>query len=94
MTGKFSAEYTSTTYRSAFIADTELPITLTFTSTESLATGFAQLQIVLPAVKLDAGIPISNNGDLVIVEYPFTVLDNLVAAQPIYVVLRTSDSAI
>ena len=93
-TGKFSAEYTSTTYRTAFIADTELPITLTFTSAESLATGFAQLQVVLPACKLDAGIPISNKGDLVIVEYPFTVLDNQVAAQPIYVVLRTSDSAI
>jgi hypothetical protein len=94
ITGKFTAEYTATTYRSAFQADTELPITLTLTSSEALSTGTATLQIVLPAVKLDAGIPMSNNGELITVEHGFTVLDNLTAAQPIWVVLRTADTAI
>lgn len=94
ITGKFTAEYTATTYRSAFVADTELPITLTLTSAEALSSGTATLQIVLPAVKLDAGVPMSNNGELITVEHSFTVLDNLTATQPIWVVLRTADSAI
>ena len=67
---------------------------MTLTSTESLSAGTATLQVVLPAVKLDSGIPVSNNGDFVTVEHNFTVLDNLTAAQPLYVVLRTADTAL
>jgi hypothetical protein len=94
ITGSFTAEYSANGYRDDFIADTERAIVVTCTSTEALSVGFATLQVVLPAVKLDSGIPISNNGDFITVEHQFTVLDNLVAAQPIYVVLRTADSTV
>ena len=94
ITGSFTAEYTATTYRSAYLADTDLAITVTVTSAEALSSGFAQLQVVLPVVRLGEGIPQSNNGDIITVEHPFTVLDGLVAAQPLYVVTRTSDSAV
>lgn len=94
ITGKFVAEYDATTYRAAYIADTELPFAVTLTSSATLSTGTATLQCALPAIKLDAGIPMANNGDLITVEHSFTALDNLVAAQPIYVSLRTADAAI
>lgn len=94
ITGKFTAEYAANGYRDDFIADTERAIVVTLTSTDALSAGTATLQVVLPAVKLDSGVPVSNNGDLVVVEHSFTALDNLTATQPIWVVLRTADTAI
>lgn len=94
ITGKFTAEYSATTYRTAFVADTDLAITVTLTSSEALSTGTATLQVVLPIVRLESAVPVANNGDLITVEHSFTVLDGQVAAQPIYVVLRTADSTV
>lgn len=94
ITGEIVAEYDATTYRDAFVADTEVPIVLTLTSEEALSTGFAQLQIVLSAAKFDGAIPVANNGELITVAHPFTVLDNLTAAQPIWVCQRTADAAL
>jgi hypothetical protein len=94
ITGKFTAEYAANTYRDDFIADTERAIVVTLTSSEALSTGTATLQVVLPAVKLDSGVPVSNDGDFVTVEHEFTVLDNLTAAQPLWIVLRTGDATI
>jgi hypothetical protein len=92
--GKMKVEYTDTVIRDAFLADTELALLLTFTSTEALSTGFATLQVVLPAIKLDGELPNSNQGDISEMSVEFTVLDNLTAAQPLYVVHRTSDTAL
>ena len=39
-------EYTDRTLVDAYIADTPLALSLTFTSSETLSTGTAQLQIV------------------------------------------------
>lgn len=94
ITGKYTAEYSANTYRDDYLADTERALVVNLTSTEALSAGTAQLQVVLPAVKLDSAIPMANNGDLITVEHSFTVLDNLTAAQPIYFVLRTADSTI
>lgn len=94
ITGELVVEYDAITYRDAFVADTELPIVLTLTSEGALSTGFATLQIVVSAAKLDGAIPVANNGDLITVAHPFTVLDNLTAAQPIYVCQRTADTAV
>jgi hypothetical protein len=94
ITGEIVVEYDVATYRDAFIADTALPIVLTLTSEEALSTGFAQLQIVLSETKFDGAIPVANNGELITVAHPFTVLDNLTAAQPIYVCQRTADTAL
>lgn len=94
ITGSFTAEYAATTYRTAYLADSDLAITVTLTSSEALSTGTATLQVVLPIVRLESAVPVANNGDLVTVEHSFTVLDGQVAAQPIYVVLRTSDTTV
>lgn len=91
--GKFVAEYDQTTLRDAYLADTPMPLVITFTGA-ALSTGNETFQIVLPEIKLDGDVPGENDGDLVTIEHSFTVLDNLTAAQPIWALARTSDSAL
>lgn len=92
--GKMTVEYTDTTVPAAHLADTELAVTLTFTSSETLSTGTAQMQIVLPAIRLNGQVPTVNDPNLVTFDFDFDVLDNLTATQPIWVVLRTADIAL
>lgn len=93
ITGSMTIEYVDNVARDAFIADTANPMTVTFTSTETLSTGTATFQIVMPEIRLDGDLPEANGTDLVTVEVPFTVLDNLTAT-PLYIVLRTADSTL
>jgi len=92
--GKMTVEYTDATLFNAYMADTPLALTLTFTTTESLSTGFSQMQIVLPEIKLNGEIPKANGTDLITLSVDFDVLDNLTATQPIWLVLRTADTAL
>ncbi len=92
--GKMKVEYTDTTLRDAFLADTELALLLTFTSTEALSTGFATLQIAVPALKLNSDLPKSNEGDVIELDVEFDVLDNLVATTALQIVARTADTAL
>lgn len=92
--GKMSIEYVDTTVPAAHLADTELALTLTFTSSESLSTGSATFQVVIPALRLNGAIPTVNDPNLVVYDVDFTVLDNLTAAQPLWLVMRTSDAAL
>lgn len=94
ITGSMTIEYDAQTIGDAYLADTELAATLTFTSTESLSSGVAQFQIVIPAFKLEGELPKSNGTELVTQQVDFTVLDNLTAAQPLWLVLRTADTAL
>ena len=45
-------------------------------------------------MKLDGKLPTSNGGELITVGLEFTVLDNLTAAQPLWIVARTADAAL
>lgn len=95
VTGKFTAEYLARGYIDDFAADTERALTATLTSGEALSSGNATFQLVLSAIKLDGpGAVKSNDGDLITVEHTFTAYDNLTAAQPMYGVLRTADTAL
>ena len=94
ITGSFTAEYEATTYRDDYLANTSKALVVTYTSAESLSTGTATLQFVLPDIKLRSAIPVANKGDLVTVEHSFTAYQTTTSAQAIYVVLRTSDTAI
>ena len=60
----------------------------------ALSTGVETLQFVLPEVRLDKGTPNSNGPDLITVDYDLRVMDNLSAAQPLWVVWRTADNAL
>ena len=94
ITGSMTIEYDSTTIRDAYLADTPLALSLTFTTSGALSTGFETFQIVLPEIKLDGDIPNANGTDIITLTVPFTVLDNLTAAQPIWIAQRTADAAL
>ena len=94
ISGKMTIEYDAQTMMNAFLADTELALSLTFTSTEAVTGGYATLQIVLPAIKLNGELPKTNGAELITQSVDFDVLDNLVAAAPMYIVLRTADTAL
>ena len=85
--GKFTAEYDQTTLRDASLNDTNVALLITFTS------GTDVLQVALPVVRLDSDDP-TGDGDLVTIDHAFTLLDGLVADEPIQLVQRTADAAL
>lgn len=93
ITGKLDVEYDSTTFRDAVLNDTPMSLVLTYTGA-ALTTGNETLQIIVPEIKLDGELPKSNAGDLIMQSVSFAGLDNLTAAQPIWVVTRTADIAL
>jgi hypothetical protein len=94
VTGKLKAIYTNTTFRDASHDDTDLSLVLTFTSAEALSTGFATMQIAIPVARLEPTTPMATDGEVVEVDYDFTVLDGGVAAQPLWIICRTADAAL
>lgn len=93
ITGTLEVEYDSTTFRDAVLAETPMSLLVTFTA-GALGVGNETLQVVLSEIKLDGKLPTSNGGELVTVGLEFTVLDNLTAAQPLWIVARTADTAL
>lgn len=91
--GKIKVLYTDAVARDAAKDDTNFALILTFTSTEALSTGVAQMQIAIPCARLEPSTPTANGGEVTETDYDFTVLDDLTNA-PILVALRTSDSAL
>lgn len=94
ISGALTAEYANTTFRDAVLNDTPMALVLTFQTATSLSTGVETFQLVLPEVKFDGQLPNTNKTDLITVPLAFQVLDNLTAAQPIWAIFRTSDTAL
>jgi len=92
--GKMTIEYTDQVVTNAYMNDTELALSLTFTTSEALSSGYSTMQIVLPAIKLNGELPKANGTDMITQSVDFDVLDNLTAAEPVYLVLRTTDTAL
>jgi hypothetical protein len=93
ITGSATVEYDSTTFRDAVLNETPMGLLLQYTGA-ALSTGVETIQVVLPEVKFDSELPKTNGTDLITQPMQFAVLDNLTAAQPIWIVIRTSDAAI
>lgn len=89
-------EYADNVLRDAFLAQTQNSFSVTLTTPEALSTGFAQYQIVAPAVMINAGAtPTFSDGEVAMFEgLEFAVLDGLVAGSPLYVVARSADMAL
>jgi hypothetical protein len=95
VSGKLTIEHDNTfDFVAAINAETPMNLIFTWTTPTALSTGFETLQIVIPEVKLDGTLPKSNGSDLITHDVTFQGLDNLTAAQPIWVVVRTSDAAL
>jgi hypothetical protein len=90
---KAQVEYDSTTLRDAYLNRTTLPLLITWTTSEALSSGFATLQLVIPAMRITNDFPPEpTDGDVPVIDLEAKVFDNLTAMA--YVVLRTSDSAL
>lgn len=93
ITCQITQEYINATFRDAILNETPMAFILTLTA-GALSTGTETLQVVLPEMKCDNPLVVANGTDLITTPLQFSVLDNLTAAQPIWVVTRTSDSAL
>jgi hypothetical protein len=93
ITGSLTVEYDTSTFRDAVLNETPLALILTFTGA-ALSTGVETLQVVLPEIKFDGPLAQANGTDLITTDLSFAALDNLTAAQPIWVVTRTADTAL
>lgn len=88
LSGSVDVEYSGATFRDAIIAETEMPLVATFTN------GTDVLQVILPAIKLDGDFPAPTSNDRISHSLSFTGLDNLTAAEPLYISTRTADTAL
>lgn len=93
ITGKLDFEYDVTTYRDAVLNETPMNLIVTYTGA-ALSTGTETLQFIIPEIKLDSAFPATNGTDLIVQNVSFAGLDNLSAAQPIWIVTRTADTAL
>lgn len=93
ISGSIDVEYDSTTFRDAVINQTPMGLLLQYTA-GALSTGVETVQIVLPEVKFNGQMPMTNSTDLIVQSMGFNVLDNLTATQPIWIVVRTADATL
>lgn len=93
VSGALSVEYVDTTFRQAIMADTSMSLVLTWTGA-ALGTGVETLQVVVPAIRFEGSLPRPNAGNLILQDLKWTGLDNLTAAQPLWVITRTADAAL
>lgn len=93
ISGTAVIEYADTTFRDAVLNETPMALVAALTA-GALSTGNETFQVALPEVKFDKELAKANKTDLVLQSMAFTVLDNLTAAQPIWLSTRTADAAL
>lgn len=96
ITGNLEVEYDSNTLRDAYIAQTDLALVLTFATTTAISgANFPTLQITIPDIRLEGGVPNGNlDGSPIVQSIDFTTLDGRVAAHPFYLAIVTPETAI
>ena len=93
VTLKAQVEYDGATLRDAYFARTSNPLLITWTTAEALSSGFATLQVVIPAFRVMTTFPPdATDGDIPIIDLEGKAFDNLTAMA--YVVLRTADTTL
>lgn len=94
ITGTLSIEYDSTTWTTALLGDTALGLVVTYEATTAIETGeYPTFQVVIPAVKVDGELPKPNGGEIINQTVNFTGLWDG-TNEPIYLVIRTADTAL
>jgi hypothetical protein len=88
VTASATVEYSGSTFRDAIIAETEMLMLATFTN------GTDVLQVIIPATKLDGELPAPTTNERITQSISFVGLDNLTAAQGLWIVTRTADAAL
>ncbi len=95
ITGEFTAEWDSTTYRDAYLAQTDLALVLTFAHSAAISgSNYPTLQITIPDIRLEGELVKPANDEVHTQSIGFTGLDGRVAAHPVYVAIVTAETAI
>jgi hypothetical protein len=93
--GTLTAEYDNNTLRDAFMQQQDLALVLTFQHPTAIGdTNYPTLQLVIPDIRLEGELPKANGGDVVTQSIGYTLLDNRIAAQPLYIAIVTEETAI
>ena len=93
ITGTMTAEFDATTYRDAYLNQTDLAVVLTFTGASTIGSSdHPALQIYIPNIRLESELPKANGGDVITQSLSYTVLDNLSAA-PVTLCYVSTDTA-
>jgi hypothetical protein len=91
---KLTYEYSDDTFRDILLTQAATSLLLDLQTTEALSTGFAGLQLAIPAAKVSSGaIPKPSNGETVVSDIELDILWDG-TNQPLYVVGRTADTAL
>lgn len=94
VTGSMEIEYNATTQRDNYLNQTAMSLVSTVTA-GALSSGNETLCVALPEVKTDGGgVPQANGTGLITQTVNFTALDNLSAAQGMWISTRTADTAV
>lgn len=88
VSGTVTVEHEGTTFVDAIQNETPMLLIVTLTN------GTDVLQVIVPEVKLDGDLPNAGGAERVTHGLNFAGLDNLTAAQPLWIVTRTADTAI
>ena len=92
-TVELNVEYQDNTWWDAIEADSELTLVVSLVG-GALSSGGETMQIVIPALKPDGDLPTGGPDTIASQSIKLTGLDNLTAAQPMWIVTRTSDTAL
>lgn len=92
-TVEMNVEYGADTLWDALEADSELALVITLVG-GALATGNETLQIAIPCVKLDGDLPEGGPDSIASQPIKMSGLDDLTAAQPMWITTRTADTAL
>lgn len=87
ISGTVTVEHSGTTFVDAIVAETAMPFIGTFTN------GTDVIQVIVPEVKLDGDLP-APAAERISHPLNFVGLDNLTAAQSLWIVCRTADAAL
>ena len=82
VSGSMNAEFTNTTAYAAFLADTDMSMQITLTS------GAQVIDITIPVVRYDDGVPQVGGPEIVMESLPFTVLED--GTNPAFTVVYTT----
>lgn len=93
--GTLTAEYDNNSLRDAYLQQDDIGLLLTFKSEVEIEAGYAPtIQLYIPDVRLEGELPKANGGDVVTQSIGFTMFDNRVDAESLYVAIVTAETAI
>jgi Phage tail tube protein len=95
ITGTMTAEYDAIAYRDAIVNQTPFALVATFQAPTLIqASYYPTVQIMCPDIRFEGELPKATNGDVITQALSFTAFDKLDGSAPLYISIRTADTAL